>query len=43
MVRFFLMHKDIPCGTLTYDETTGRIVNYNDFKTGEFPIPWKQQ
>ena len=38
MVRFFLMHKDIPCGTLTYDETTGRIVNYNDFKTGESPF-----
>lgn len=38
MVRFSLMHKDTPCGTLTYDETTGRIVNYNDFKTGESPF-----
>lgn len=37
MVKYFLMHKDVVCGTLIYDESTGRIVKYHDFKTGYSP------
>ena len=38
MVKCFLMHKDHVCGTMTYDETTGRIMNYHDNKTGYSPF-----
>ena len=37
MVKYFLMHKDVVCGTLIYDESTGRIVKYHDYKTGYSP------
>lgn len=38
MVKYFLMHKDHVCGTIAYDETTGRIINYHDNKTGYSPF-----
>lgn len=38
MVKYFLMHKDHVCGTMIYDETTGRMVNYHDNKTGYSPF-----
>lgn len=38
MVKYFLMHKDNTCGVLSYDDITGRIVNYRDFRTGESPF-----
>ena len=37
MVKYFLMHKDTVCGTISFDETTGRIAGYKDHHTGFSP------
>ena len=37
MVRYFLMHKDDICGTITFDEATGRIITYKDTGNGLSP------
>ena len=38
MTKYFLKHKDVACGELVYDETTGRIVSYNDNHSGYSPF-----
>lgn len=38
MQQYYLMHKDIRCGKILYDETTGRIAEYTNFKTGYAPF-----
>ncbi len=37
MKRFFLMHKDIVCGSLIFDEQTGRVMGYKDAGNGYAP------
>lgn len=37
MVKYFLRHKDDICGTITFDEESGRVVEYTDNKTGLSP------
>lgn len=32
------MHRNTVCGTIAYDESTGRILNYHDNQTGESPF-----
>ena len=34
MVEYTLMHKNMECGSLLYDENSGRILSYSDFGNG---------
>lgn len=38
MRDFYLMHKDVPCGFLTIDETSGNIISYKDAGNGFSPF-----
>ena len=38
MMKYELMHKDVVCGLLTYDEDSGRVIDYKDYKTGYSPF-----
>ncbi len=38
MQKYYLMHKNRIIGSLDYDETTGRIADYHDEKTGFSPF-----
>lgn len=37
MVEYTLMHKNMECGSLLYDENSGRILSYCDFGNGGSP------
>lgn len=37
MVKYFLMHKDDVCGTIIFDEESGRVIKYTDNRTGLSP------
>lgn len=37
MIKYNLMHKNIKCGTILFDENIGRITSYHDDKTGLSP------
>lgn len=37
MTKYYLMHKDVVCGTIIFDETTGHVVSYKDNKNGFSP------
>lgn len=38
MMYYFLMHKDKICGTLTFDEMSGRVDSYKDNGEGFSPF-----
>lgn len=38
MIKYNLMHLNTICGTILYDETSGRIAGYRDGKTGLSPF-----
>lgn len=38
MVNYYLMHKNIRCGEIAYDETTGRITKYKNYPIGASPF-----
>lgn len=38
MIQYHLMHMDTVCGTIDYDESSGRVAGYRDNQTGESPF-----
>ena len=38
MTKYLLMHKDSVCGSMIYDEMTGRIAGYHDEGKGLSPF-----
>lgn len=38
MIKYYLMHKNDVCGSLAFDENSGRILEYKDNKEGFSPF-----
>ena len=38
MQKYRLMHRDVVCGNIIFDEENGNILSYRDFATGHSPF-----